>query len=88
MVFISIFIFTSCSFLSKKVIDFRLLSSKSFTSEDLKKEVIARASKVEEFEFIAEQAKRLGVKAYLFGGTASAYAHYVNWDLKSLAINK
>ncbi len=39
-------------------------------------------SRVPEFKFIQEEANKLGVKVYLFGGTASAFAHYVRWDLE------
>ncbi|MEK7356467.1 MAG: hypothetical protein AAB250_08460, partial [Bdellovibrionota bacterium] len=35
---------------------------------------------VTEFEYIRQEAERLGVRVWLFGGTAAAYAHYVKWD--------
>lgn len=47
----------------------------------LSKAISARMDLVPEFKFIREQAVKLGIKVYLFGGTASAYAHYVRWDL-------
>jgi hypothetical protein len=37
---------------------------------------------VEEFRFIAEEAERLGLRVYLFGGTASAFLHYSKWDMQ------
>lgn len=40
-----------------------------------------RMVRVPEFRFIRREAEKLGVKVYLFGGTASGYAHYVRWDL-------
>ena len=49
----------------------------------LAKAIEENLTKVDEFRFIREEAAKLGIKdAYLFGGTASAFAHYVNWDLK------
>ncbi|MBI2604827.1 MAG: hypothetical protein HYW49_01980 [Deltaproteobacteria bacterium] len=38
-------------------------------------------SRVEEFRVIAEAAGELGLRVWLFGGTAAGYAHYVKWDL-------
>ncbi len=38
--------------------------------------------RVDEFIFIKKMAEKLNVKVYLFGGTASAFAHYVRWDLQ------
>ena len=38
--------------------------------------------RVEEFQYIRKEAEKLGVRAWLFGGTAAAYSHYVNWDLQ------
>jgi hypothetical protein len=49
--------------------------------EVLSKELSVRMDRVPEFKFIRETAEKLGVKVYLFGGTASGYAHYVRWDL-------
>ncbi len=48
----------------------------------LSKETEQRIERVPEFKFIKEEANKLGVKVYLFGGTASAFAHYVRWDLE------
>jgi hypothetical protein len=51
-------------------------------AEELEREIGDRAMRVLEFQYIREQADRLGVKAYLFGGTAAAYGHYVKWDMQ------
>ncbi len=48
----------------------------------LSKETALRIERVPEFKFIQEEADKLGVKVFLFGGTASAFAHYVRWDLE------
>src|SRR5262249_23544311 len=48
----------------------------------LARELAARTSRVAEFRFIREEAMKLGVRVYLFGGTAAGYAHYVKWDLQ------
>ncbi|MFL5814425.1 MAG: hypothetical protein ACJ763_12675 [Bdellovibrionia bacterium] len=48
---------------------------------ELESEIAERLMRVREFGFIEQEAKKLGVRAWLFGGTAAAYAHYVKWDL-------
>lgn len=48
----------------------------------LQLEIGKRISRVEEFRFIREQAQKIGVRAWLFGGTAAGFAHYVKWDLE------
>jgi hypothetical protein len=53
----------------------------AITQAELVEAVTVSISKVEEFRFIREEAKRLGIKVYLFGGTAAAFGHYVRWDL-------
>jgi len=40
--------------------------------------------RVDEFRFIRKEARKMGVKVYLFGGTAAAFAHYVKWNLQRL----
>ncbi|MFL5815120.1 MAG: hypothetical protein ACJ763_16205, partial [Bdellovibrionia bacterium] len=52
------------------------------TIQELEREIADRLKRVEEFKFIEQEANKLGVKAYLFGGTAAGYAHYVKWDLQ------
>ncbi len=37
---------------------------------------------VPELAYIRREAKRLGIRVWLFGGTAAAYGHYANWDLR------
>ncbi len=41
----------------------------------------AKILEVPEFVYIREVAKKMGLRVWLFGGTASSYAHYVMWDL-------
>ncbi len=48
----------------------------------LSEQTLDRFKRVPEFKFIREEAEKIGVKVYLFGGTASAFAHYVRWDLE------
>jgi hypothetical protein len=45
------------------------------------KAIQSKLMEVEEFRFIRREAERLGIKAYLFGGTAAGFAHYVHRDL-------
>ncbi len=52
------------------------------SKQALSTETQIRLERVPEFKFIQEEADKLGVKVYLFGGTASAFAHYVRWDLE------
>jgi hypothetical protein len=52
------------------------------TIQELEQGISDRLKRVEEFKFIEQEATKLGVKAYLFGGTAAGYAHYVKWDLQ------
>ncbi len=49
--------------------------------QQLESAITERSMKVSEFRFIREEAERLGLRAWLFGGTAAGYAHYVKWDL-------
>ena len=47
----------------------------------LQLEIGKRISRVQEFRFVREQAQKMGVHVWLFGGTAAGFAHYVKWDL-------
>ncbi len=69
------------------------VASYSLASEDIKavkipsvnelhRGIADRLIQVEEFRFIKQEAAKLGVRAWLFGGTAAGYAHYVKWDLQ------
>jgi disulfide oxidoreductase YuzD len=49
---------------------------------ELEHGIADRLKRVEEFKFIQEEASKLGVRAWLFGGTAAGYAHYVKWDMQ------
>jgi len=63
-----------------------LLAASSFAGppapEALEKEIAEARSRVAEFAFVRKEAQKLGLRAWLFGGTAAGFAHYVNWDLK------
>jgi hypothetical protein len=52
------------------------------TIQELEQGIADRLKRVEEFKFIEQEATKLGVRAYLFGGTAAGYAHYVKWDMQ------
>jgi hypothetical protein len=54
----------------------------SLSVGELQKAVDQSITRVDEFRFIKKEANRLGIKVYLFGGTAAAFAHYVKWDLQ------
>jgi hypothetical protein len=62
------------------------LNSVSLSNRDINaKELMVHTSRgielVPEFRFLREQAAILGIRVWLFGGTASSYLHYVKWDL-------
>jgi len=48
---------------------------------ELSRSISSRIERVEEFHFIREEAAKMGVRVWLFGGTAAGFAHYVKWDL-------
>ena len=64
------------AFLSLKAIP----ADPALTPEQLSQEIGKRVLDVEEFRFIRQESQKLGVHAYLFGGTAAGFAHYVKWD--------
>jgi len=51
------------------------------SAPELSQAISQSLMRVEEFQFIREEARRMGVRVYLFGGTAAGFAHYVKWDL-------
>jgi hypothetical protein len=55
---------------------------KSLSLQVLEQGIADRLKRVEEFRFIEQEAAKLGVRAWLFGGTAAGYAHYVKWDMQ------
>jgi len=50
--------------------------------QELAAEIAGKLDKVTEFRFVRDQAAKMGVRVYLFGGTAAGFAHYVKWDLQ------
>jgi hypothetical protein len=54
----------------------------SVSLQELEHGIADRLKRVEEFKFIEQEAAKLGVRAWLFGGTAAGYAHYVKWDMQ------
>jgi hypothetical protein len=54
---------------------------KEITAEELVAHAEKGISLVPEFQFIRETAQKMGVRVWLFGGTASSFLHYVKWDL-------
>jgi hypothetical protein len=54
---------------------------KKLTDVELLNYVSQSIPRTEEFSFIRAEAKRLGVRVWMFGGTASSYLHYAKWDL-------
>ncbi len=54
------------------------------SKNEMTKALAAHLMDVEEFRFIRNEAQNLGVRVYLFGGTAASYAHYTKWDVLRL----
>jgi hypothetical protein len=51
--------------------------------EALEDSIRSGLDKVEEVRFLREEMAKLGLKhGWLFGGTAAAFGHYANWDLR------
>ncbi|MBC6416177.1 MAG: hypothetical protein GDA46_07350, partial [Bdellovibrionales bacterium] len=59
-------------------------SELKLTKKELIEAIEKNIEKVPEFQEIKRIAKELGVRVYLFGGTAASYAHYVKNDLLRL----
>jgi hypothetical protein len=73
---------SSCLTVTAFSSDLKSISTRSsLSTQELSEEIGSRLMRVPEFDFIRHEAELLGVKAYLFGGTAAGYAHYVKWDL-------
>jgi hypothetical protein len=53
----------------------------SVSADDLNQALSDNMMNVKEFAFIRSEASKLGVDAYLFGGTASGYGFYEKWNL-------
>lgn len=51
------------------------------TSLRFQGEIAKRITDVTEFRVIREILQGMGVRGWLFGGTAAGFAHYVKWDL-------
>ncbi len=64
------------------------LHRSTVSAKDLETAIVEHISDIEELVFLREQASKLGVKVWIFGGAAAAYAHYCHWDLLRLAGDK
>jgi formylglycine-generating enzyme required for sulfatase activity len=49
--------------------------------KELSNQASSKIAVIPEFEYIREQAEKMGLRVWLFGGTASSYLHYVKWNL-------
>jgi formylglycine-generating enzyme required for sulfatase activity len=57
------------------------LNSKKVTEPELLNFTSQKVTSVTEFQFIRAEAKKLGIRVWMFGGTASSFLHYAKWDL-------
>lgn len=60
----------------------------ALAAETLESAVESRIPRVTEFQFIRSEAEKMGVRVWLFGGTAAGFGHYVKWDLQREAGDK
>lgn len=51
------------------------------TDTELLEHLSIKIDEVPEFSYIRSLAEDLGIRVWLFGGTASSFLHYVKWDL-------
>jgi len=56
----------------------------SISVEEFESTLGADRLKVPEFQYVAEAARSLGLRVWLFGGTASGFVHYSKWNLLRL----
>lgn len=52
------------------------------TVSELESAIADHLMDVEEFRIMRQEAEKLGVRLWLFGGTAAGYGHYVKWDMQ------
>jgi len=57
--------------------------STQITAKELSDFISNQLGKVSEFEFIRSLGQKMGIRVWLFGGTASSFLHYVKWDFMS-----
>ena len=62
------FIFLALTLLFSTIV---LATDPTVTTQELSNEIASSISKVEEVLFIRQEAQKIGVHAYLFGGTAA-----------------
>ena len=53
------------------------LAAQNISLQGYQKKIVEIAAKVPQFQWLAERAEHHGLKVWLFGGTASSFAHYV-----------
>ncbi len=56
-------------------------SQSGVSEKELFAHVSSKIIQVPEFQYIRETAQKMGLRVWLFGGTASSFLHYVKWDL-------
>ncbi len=49
--------------------------------EKLEQGITEHLQRVDEFRFIEQDAEKLGIQGWIFGGTAAGYSHDVKWDM-------
>lgn len=57
------------------------VTKSGITEKELSNHVSDKIMQVPEFRFLRKIAEEMGIRVWLFGGTASSFLHYVKWDL-------
>lgn len=58
------------------------MAEPSLSARELEGAIAEHLMDVEEFRIMRQEAEKLGIRLYLFGGTAAGFGHYVKWDLQ------
>ena len=59
----------------------KFVQDNPITSTELLSHVAQQISKTDELTFIRTEAEKMGVRAWIFGGTAASFLHYAKWEL-------
>ena len=57
------------------------VDQRRITEKELDEKVVKSIPLIPEFSYIRETAQKMGLRVWLFGGTASSFLHYAKWDL-------
>lgn len=67
--------------INDRVRDAIKVTKSGITEKELSNHVSDKIMQVPEFRYLRKTAEEMGLRVWLFGGTASSFLHYVKWDL-------